>query len=72
MKPVPFWMFSSKVATRLATSSAPVASSAGLGVAIVGAVVSATPVVKFQVAAPAMPAKELLAVSFTAVASIST
>jgi len=72
MVPVPFWMVSSKVATRLASRSTPVALSAGLRVAIVGAVVSATPVVKFQVVVLAMPANALLAKSFTAVASIST
>ena len=57
--PVPFWMASLKLITKLAATPTPVALSAGVKLLAVGGVVSAgatATVVKFQVLFPVIPA----------------
>ena len=55
--PVPFWIASLKLITRLAPTVTPVALSAGVKLLAVGAVVSAgATVLKFQVLFPVIPA----------------
>ena len=55
--PVPFWMASLKLTTRLAPTATPMALSAGVKLLAVGGVISAAvAVVKFQVLFPVIPA----------------
>src|SRR4028118_154204 len=55
--PLPFWMASLKLITKLAPTPTPVALSAGLKLLAVGGVVSAgATVLKFQVLLPVIPA----------------